>query len=323
MLYAQVRSKLLLTGCELKVFNHLSRPTSADAVAQAIGGHEQNTRVLLDGLAACDLVLKKNGLYQNAPVAQTFLVEGSPTYLGLLILTAQIEQAALDDMTRLVKEGPPPPSSQADSDIEEVWTQFHVSMANIQRAGMAQRMAQIVAELPEFPSFGKMLDLGGGPGLVGVAIVAAHPSMKGVIFDLPALAKLAESSIKEYDMEDRLEVLGGDYNKDPIGGGYDLILAKNSLYFAGDALGSLMRKVYEALNPGGVFISHHEGLTHERTKPGDAVIQLVSTMLMGQDVGFSQGVIADSMIRVGFKSVRSRTMDTPIGPMDLDIGRKG
>ncbi len=44
--------------------------------------------------------------------------------------------------------------------------------------------------------------------------------------------------------------------------------------------------------------------------------------LMGQDMGFDQGFIADSMLRVGFKSVRSRTIDTPMGPMDLDIGRK-
>jgi hypothetical protein len=44
--------------------------------------------------------------------------------------------------------------------------------------------------------------------------------------------------------------------------------------------------------------------------------------LMGQDIGLDQGFIADYMLRVGFKSVRSRTLDTPIGPMDFDIGRK-
>jgi len=44
--------------------------------------------------------------------------------------------------------------------------------------------------------------------------------------------------------------------------------------------------------------------------------------LLGRDLSFSQGEIADSMIRVGFRSVRSRTMDTPMGEMDLDVGRK-
>ena len=37
MLIAPIRSKLLLTGIELKVFNYLSEPKSADAVAKTIG----------------------------------------------------------------------------------------------------------------------------------------------------------------------------------------------------------------------------------------------------------------------------------------------
>jgi len=56
MVVAPVRSKLLLTGIELKVFNQLSKPKSADAVAQAIGTHPINTRVFLDSLTAIDLL---------------------------------------------------------------------------------------------------------------------------------------------------------------------------------------------------------------------------------------------------------------------------
>jgi hypothetical protein len=66
----------------------------------------------------------------------------------------------------------------------------------------------------------------------------------------------------------------------------------------------------------------HEGLTYERTKPDDMVLSMMPMALTGQDRWFDQGFIADSMLRVGFKSVRSRTLDTDWGPMDLDIGRK-
>jgi hypothetical protein len=52
------------------------------------------------------------------------------------------------------------------------------------------------------------------------------------------------------------------------------------------------------------------------------VISWLSMALTGMDMGFDQGFIADSMLRVGFESVHSRTLDTPMGPMDLDIGRK-
>lgn len=57
MLVAPIESKLLLTGIELAVFNHLSEPKSAESVADAIGSHPGNTRLFLDGLAANDLTL--------------------------------------------------------------------------------------------------------------------------------------------------------------------------------------------------------------------------------------------------------------------------
>jgi hypothetical protein len=37
---------------------------------------------------------------------------------------------------------------------------------------------------------------------------------------------------------------------------------------------------------------------------------------------FDQGIIADEMLRVGFRSVRSQTMDNGWGTMDMDIARK-
>jgi SAM-dependent methyltransferase len=146
--------------------------------------------------------------------------------------------------------------------------------------------------------------------------------MKGVIFDRPAIIKVAETFIKEYEMKERMDVLGGDYNGDSIGEGYDLIWTSNTLNFARHDLDSLMKKIYDALNPGGVFISFCEGLTYERTKPDFVILSMMRIALIGQDMCFDQGEIGDSMLRVGFNSVRSRTLDAPWGTADLDIGRK-
>ena len=322
MILAPIKSKLLLTGIELKVFNQLSELKSVDAVAEAIGAHPENTGLFLDGLAASDLLVKKNGLYQNTEVTQTFLVEGSPTFLGpMFTITAQTF-FALDDLPKLVKEGPPPPSPEAGMGSEQIWAQYAAAMANTERAGMAQQAAEIVSGLPEFPPFRKMLDLGGGPGLIGIAIVAAHPSMSGTIFDTPAMVKLTKTFIKEYGLEDRVGVMDGDFIHNPIGEGYDLIWSSSALSLAKDDIDSLTKKIYDALNPGGVFLVLHEGLTYERTKPDAMVLSMMPQVLTGQDMRFDQGEIADSMFRVGFKSVRSRTLDTDWGPMDLDIGRK-
>ena len=322
MLIAPIRSKLLLTGIELGVFNYLSEPKPAEAVAEALGTHPGNTRLFLDGLVASDLAVKKKGLYQNTPITHTFFMEGSPIYMGQMCTLQAQMFFALNDLPKLVKEGSTS-SPEVDVKTEEMWAQFaELYMTCYELTGPTQQAVEIVSELPEFLSMRKMLDLGGGPGLIGIAIVAEHPGMKGVIFDLPSIIKVAEKFIREYEMEDWIDVLAGDYNHDPIGEGYDLIWTSNALNFGKDEMDSLMKKIYDALNLGGVFISFHEGLTHERTKPEIMVLGLLSAVLRGQDIFFDQGFIADSMLRVGFKSVRSRTLGTDWGPMDLDIGRK-
>jgi predicted O-methyltransferase YrrM len=321
MLFPPIRSKLLLTGIELKVFNYLSDPTSAEDVAHAIESHPRNTRLFLDGLAAIDLVQKKNGLYQSTSIAQTFLVEGSQMYVGQLLTFMAKANSPLENLTKLVKEGPPP-KPETPPFSEEMLAQSASMMANMERAGDAQLVVKIVSNLPEFSSFRKMLDLGGGPGLIGMAIVSVHPNMKGVIFDLPPVVKVAETFIREYQMEDRIGVLGGDFNRDSIGEGYDFVFTSNSLQFA-QVVDSVVKKIYDALNPSGVFVSLFGfGQTHERTKPENLVLGLLPMSLMGQESSFKYGYVADSMLRVGFKSVRSRTLNTAWGPMELDIGRK-
>lgn len=321
MIFSPIRSKLLLTGIELKVFNYLSDPVSAGEVAQSIDAHPRNMSPFLDGLAAIDLVQKKGGLYQNAPIAQAFLVEGSQTYVGQMLAFMAGNDSPLDNLTKLVKEGPPPKPEKPPFS-EEMLAKGAAMMVNTERAGDAQLAVKIVSKLPEFSSTQKMLDLGGGPGLIGMAIVDSHPAMKGVIFDLPAVIRVAETYIREYQMEDRVEALGGDFNRDPIGEGYDLVFTSNSLQFAHE-IDHVVKKIYEALNPGGVLVSIFGfGQTNEGTKPENLMLGMLSMALMGQETKIEQGYIAESMLRVGFKSVNSSSLSTAWGPMELDIGRK-
>ena len=321
MLIAPIRSQLLLTGIELKVFNVLSEPKYSEDVAKALGTHPRNTRIFLDSLAAIDLLQKKKGLYRNSPVAQAFLAEKSPTYLGRLLPVMKADEQFLQNLPKIVKEGPSPPPEKPSFSIEELVKGVAI-MADVEKVGYAQEAVNILLELPEFPSFQKMLDLGGGPGLTGMAIVDAHPRMKGVIFDLPPVVKETKRYIEEYEMEDRMDVLGGDFNGDSIGEGYDLVWASGVLQFAVE-IDTVVRKVYEALNSSGVFVSLFPfGQTHERTKPESIVLSLLSMALMGQEVGTNQGHVAESMLRAGFRSVRSRKINTFMGSMELDIGRK-
>jgi hypothetical protein len=63
-------------------------------------------------------------------------------------------------------------------------------------------------------------------------------------------------------------------------------------------------------------------MPHERTKPDTMVGHLADQLTTGVDFSLDQGAVAKSALRCGFRRVRSRTIETPMGPMDMDIARK-
>lgn len=145
--------------------------------------------------------------------------------------------------------------------------------------------------------------------------------MKGTVFDFPDVANKARDYIRDYGMEDRITTLGGDYTRDDFGIGYDLIWASGTLNFSKDSLEQVMAKIYNALSPGGIFISLHDILIPDGTGPGVSVRRFLPMVLAGTDFYLEAGRFANTMARAGLQPVDSRSIETPFGPMQLDISR--
>ena len=313
---------MLTSAVDLRVFNHTVEPTTSNDVAGSIGTHPGNTELFLNALASIGLLEKKDGAYRNTELTDAFLVEDKETSLGgyLKFIETFLFKTA-DDMKTAIVNGPSF-NEQWDAD-EEAQYNATMLMSDFARSGTSQALAKAIAELPEFGGFAKMLDLGGGHGLDGIATVQMHPSMEGVVFDKAAAVRAAKEIIHEYGMEDRMSVLAGDYLTDPIGSGYDLILAKGTLNFAGSNLESVVQKIFGALNKGGVFVSIHDGLTEERTKPEAMVVGWLSFGLGSMDVSLAKERIPDAMTAVGFLGLETRPHHSPIGgDWDMVVGRK-
>jgi predicted O-methyltransferase YrrM len=222
-------------------------------------------------------------------------------------------------LTRLVKEGPKGEGAQRNLGSPELWAELtRVSAAWVMGA-LGQRVANILLDLPGFSDFRKMLNLGGGHGIFALYIVNQHPAMKGTVFDRGPVAGVAREFIHQYGMEDRVDVAAGDYMTDDIGQGYDLIWASSTLNFAKWDLDALIKKIYDAVRPGGYFVSFQDGMTHEHTKPDTMLGHLADQLITGVDFSLDQGAVAESALRCGFRWVRSRTIQTPMGAMDMDI----
>lgn len=320
-LLGPVRMALLDAAISLGIADILAETDDPDAIAARLEAHPGNTRSFLDALVALGLAQKEQGRYANTPLAAWYLRRDSATYLGGLVGNLKrLEHSNLPRLTELLKSGPPPVTGENRLD-EAHWKRSARNLACYQKAGLADLAADIVDTLPESPKLRRLLDLGGGPGVVGLTILGRHPAMQGALADLPPVIEAAREEIEASGLVGRMALYPGDYNSADFGSGYDLVWASHNLYFAKD-LNGLFGRILKALNPGGVFISFHEGLTEERTKPPFYILSRISLALEGQDVSFEAGEIARAALAAGFLSLETRIRDTPMGEVRVDILRK-
>ena len=150
--------------------------------------------------------------------------------------------------------------------------------------GPAQSVGDIVRSLPEFPNMRTMLGLGGTAGFFSIAIVAAHPFMTGDVFEQSLVARvITQEFIRQYEMKDRISVVEADFMSDSPGNSYDLILSSVTLKVVKKRWDDLFSKVYDALNPGGVFLTYQDGVVTKRTKPVSRINEFFSAELYGLD----------------------------------------
>ena len=131
----------------------------------------------------------------------------------------------------------------------------------------------------------------------------------------------AQHYIREYDLQDRVTTIGGDYYTDDIGDGYDLVWTSYTIHR--DRIDKAVGKIFAALNPGGVYVNVAEGLTDERTRPARMINMMLAHRLGGCDAVLDAGEIAGAMLRAGFRSVHTRSMDGYLhSPAVVDVARK-
>ena len=321
--FSSTKANIMMTAIELDLFSKLINPMTAQELADAVGLHPENTELFLNALTAVGFLDKKDGRFGNGKLADTCLVKGKDNWLGdHLLMTEQFCFQNRQQVKDLLLNGPPKETKEREMD-GDFYAAYVDGMLNFSRSGVSQAVSAALTSLPEFQNLKTMVDIGGAHGLDCIAIVAEHPSMTGIVFDKPSVVALTQKIIAQYGMEDRIDVLGGDYTTDSIGSSYNLVYAKGTLNFAGPAINSVLGKIYNSLNEGGVFVSIHDGLVNEKTKPEDLVISWLPIAMSLMDVSFEQHIIPDAMKAAGFKEIEVKPFSFPMGKrLDMVIGRK-
>ena len=101
----------------------------------------------------------------------------------------------------------------------------------------------------------RALDLGTGTGVLAGLILRRYPLADVTVLDL-AENMLAAARERLAAFSERVTFQRGDFSSDEFGFGYDLILSGLSIHHLEDeAKKVLYRRIYQALNPGGLFLN--------------------------------------------------------------------
>jgi hypothetical protein len=109
------------------------------------------------------------------------------------------------------------------SEHDERRETFNRGMAGLAAARLEVLLAQ------DWSGVRKLVDVGGGRGVLVAAMLARYPKMYGVVFDLPAVADEATRHLSECDVDGRWEVHGGDFFAE-VPAGADLYVLSQILH---------------------------------------------------------------------------------------------
>jgi C-methyltransferase len=106
----------------------------------------------------------------------------------------------------------------------EVFDVFNQAMTNF-----SEFAVDPVTAAYDFSGYGTIVDVAGGHGRLLAGILAAAPTAKGVLFDLPHVVAGAEPLLRKHQVADRVRIVDGSFF-DSVPEGGDLYVMKNIIH---------------------------------------------------------------------------------------------
>ncbi|MFD0689965.1 methyltransferase [Actinomadura fibrosa] len=268
LLFGHLPAQIVHTAGELGVFDRLAeRPRTGAELAAAAGTDPGATVRLLRALVCLGLLREgPDGSFAAAPEASVLRggTDGSVLPLATLFCGDKAWRT-WGNLAHSVRTGDPALGLSTGKgafewDAEE-FAVFYAGMAAHTRLLAPRLLAQV-----DFARFGTVVDVGGADGTLLAAVLAAHPGVGGVLFDMPVAIEAAEAVLSAAGVRDRVRPVPGDFHRSVPEGG-DAYLLKNVLYdWDDEGAERILRNCRAAMGPDAVLLII-EPVLPERAEP--------------------------------------------------------
>lgn len=279
------RASILLTANHLGLFRALApAPLTADELAAHMETDRRATTLLLDALAAMDLLSRsQEGRYSLRGLAEEFLHPEAEHYQGDILNHGFYQMRRWAKLAEVVRSGDPAPKEGGKRDrTRDELRAFILGMQNI-----AQRSAEETADALDLRGIASILDCGGGPGTYLHAFLRRLPEARGAVLDFPDVVDIAREQAEKEKMTGRVDYLPGSMFERDLEGPWDLVFLGNIIHSWGEEdVRTILRRSAEALASGGRLAVKDFFLDERGLAPEEGVIFSIN-MLVGTPEGRS------------------------------------
>lgn len=158
-----------------------------------------------------------------------------------------------------------------------------------------------------------LLDVGAGEGRFVATLAAAAPDLELMLFDLPAVAQLAQQRLDSLGLAARVQAHGGSFFEDPLPQGADIVTLLRVLFDHDDAHAlAILRAARAALPRGGtLLVAEPQAGVPGAQAMGDAYFGLY-LLAMGRGQPRTAQALTDLMRAAGFGAVRALPNRMPL-----------
>ena len=315
-----VYSQVLLACVRLRILELVNEsPRTLDELAQICQVPASGLQRLVNSAVALRLLsLRGQGRYGlgalGAPVAGHPGIRAMIEHHAVLYHDMQDPVALLRDQMSdgqmmaywpyVETEGAGREAQQTPSATPRAWEQEKVSRYSQLMSASQPFVVDEVLATYSFALHKCVLDVGGGQGTFVSRLAGHAPHLKLKLFDLPQVADLAAGHFNTQSLAGRIEAFGGDFLKDVLPQGADLVTLVRVAHDHPDAhVNTILRAIFNALPSGGTLLLTEPMAQAANDAPlGDAYFHFY-LLAMGSGRLRTAQELSDMILAAGFASV--------------------
>jgi O-methyltransferase domain/Dimerisation domain len=317
-------SKTLLSAVELGVFTHLAPgPLSGQTLVERLGLNGRGAHDFLDALVALGMLERGGGAYANTAATDLFLDRKKQGYVGGLLEMANARLYPFwGSLTEALKTGRPQNEAKQGGDFFASLYADAERLAGFLKAMTGISMGSAIAIAEKFPwrDYKTFADVGAAQGGLPVQVGLAHPHLRGLGFDLPAVQPHFEAYVRHHGLSERIAFKAGDFFTGPLPQADVLVMGHVLHDWDLDQKRTLIRKAYAALPSGGALIAYETIIDDDRRQNAFGLLMSLNMLIETRDgFDFTGADCSGWMKEAGFRETRVEHL---AGPDSMVVGIK-